>query len=214
VIFLHHIPFEIIPLKPGFHSNARNASACVACVKNRIGSVVAFSCTMTACVLLFFACVILLRLLCTFYFACVLFLTQGLACVWMETGLSSCSIIIYYTSSLHMPWIWERKQEQDLASDNWWKRERFFCRPSEVVIGKLYSDYLCKPDLSVISCKHARKWKQNCSQVQFDTSKQSQFISINRQTVKIILRIKAQLKPLTVHQETYSTKYTDTYMLV
>jgi len=34
-----------------------------------------------------FACVIFLRLLRTFYFACVFFLTKDLACVWMETGL-------------------------------------------------------------------------------------------------------------------------------
>jgi len=61
------------------------AGACVRCVKNRISSIGAFSYAMTAyvscvtcaCVLLFFACVIFLRLLrflCTFYFACVLFL--------------------------------------------------------------------------------------------------------------------------------------------
>jgi len=76
---------------------------CVRCVKNRIDSIVAFSCAKTtcyiscvtcACVLLFFACVIFLRLsrfLRAFYFACVLLLTQGLecvACIWMETGLS------------------------------------------------------------------------------------------------------------------------------
>jgi len=65
------------------------------CVKNRIDSIVTFSCARTACVsyvtcacvLLFFACVVFLRFLRTFYFACVFFLTQGLACVWMETGL-------------------------------------------------------------------------------------------------------------------------------
>jgi len=38
------------------------------------------SCVTRACVLLFFACVVFLRLLCTFYFVCILFLTQGLAC--------------------------------------------------------------------------------------------------------------------------------------
>jgi len=66
--------------------------------ENRIDSIVAFSCARTACfscmtcacVLLFFACIIFLRslrFLRTFYFACVLFLMQGLACVSMETGL-------------------------------------------------------------------------------------------------------------------------------
>jgi len=69
------------------------AGAYVRWVKNRIGSIVAFSYAMTACVscvtcacvlLFFFACVIFLRLLRflrPFYFACVPFLTQGLACV-------------------------------------------------------------------------------------------------------------------------------------
>ena len=66
-------------VKPGFHSNARNARIarnarkrlrCVRCAKNRIDSIVAFSsartacvsCVTCACVLLFFACVIFLRL--------------------------------------------------------------------------------------------------------------------------------------------------------
>ena len=62
------------------------------CVKNRISSIGALfyamtacvSCVTCACVLLFFACIIFLRLLLflrTFYFACALFLTQDLACV-------------------------------------------------------------------------------------------------------------------------------------
>jgi len=63
------------------------AGACVWCVKNRIGSIVAFSYAMTdcvscatcACIFLFFDCVIflhLLRFLRTFYFACVFFLRK------------------------------------------------------------------------------------------------------------------------------------------
>jgi len=73
------------------------AGACVRCVNNRIGSVIAISYAMTgcvscvtcACVFLFLACVIFLCLLRTFYFACVFFLMQELACVWMETGLKT-----------------------------------------------------------------------------------------------------------------------------
>ena len=68
------------------------AGACVHYVKIRIGSIVAFPYAMTACVscvtctcvLLFFACVIFLHLLCflrTFYFACIFFLTQDLVCI-------------------------------------------------------------------------------------------------------------------------------------
>jgi len=64
-------------LKPGFHSNARN----VACVAWKIESILSLRFLAqrpSACILLFFACVIFLRLLRflrTFYFACVLFLT-------------------------------------------------------------------------------------------------------------------------------------------
>jgi len=71
------------------------AGACVRCVKNLTQWPLASVAWLALAYFCFFACVIfsrLLRLLCTFYFACVLFLTQGLACVacvWMETGLKT-----------------------------------------------------------------------------------------------------------------------------
>jgi len=49
---------------------------------------------------MFFACVIFSRFLRTFYFACVFFLTQDLACVacvWMETGLYCKHLLLTYT---------------------------------------------------------------------------------------------------------------------
>jgi len=65
------------------HRMQRKHLHCVRCVRNRIDSIVVFSCARTACVscvtcacvLLFFACVIflcLLRFLRTFYIACCL----------------------------------------------------------------------------------------------------------------------------------------------
>ena len=117
----------LFKVKPGFHSNARNAThttqalalralrkrktqetqalalatmigchcfdrafllagACVRCVKNRIGSIVAFSYAMTdcvscvtcACVFLFFDCVIFLRLLRTLILLAYFFLRKAL----------------------------------------------------------------------------------------------------------------------------------------
>jgi len=77
-------PFNLSPVSIQTHATQR----CMRCVKNRIDSIVAFSCARILLLCTFaFACVIFLRFLHTFYFACVLLLTQGLACVWMETGL-------------------------------------------------------------------------------------------------------------------------------
>ena len=89
-------------------------SGCVHCVKNRIGSdrcVSCVSCMTCTCGFWFLACVNFLRLLRflrTFYFGCVFFLTQDLACVaciWMETGLharSRLSTFIGVVSATHL----------------------------------------------------------------------------------------------------------------